>query len=74
MTVGDLIPLGDRLEKWHDAFASSSGSLRIQVSSHGRMRVRTVGYSGPPTQLEFVESVRMLRAVADAMESAMESM
>lgn len=70
--MGDLIPLGERLEKWQTAWTSPNAGVRIRVSNHGGVKISW--QTAKPCTLDFGEAVAMLRNVADAMDSAAKSM
>lgn len=64
--MGKIISLVDKLEKWQCAYTSSDEKMAFEMSSNGRIRVKTV--SGT-FELTTFESVTMLSSLSKAMQT-----
>jgi hypothetical protein len=64
--MGKIISLADRLEKWQCAYTSSDEKMTFEVSSNGRIRVKTVNGT---FDLTTFESVAMLSSLSEAMQT-----
>jgi len=64
--MGKIISLADKLEKWQRAYTSSDEKMMFEVSSNGRIRVKTVNGT---FDLTTFESVTMLSSLSEAMQT-----
>lgn len=71
--MGKVISLADKLERWQVTYTSPCGTLRVQTSSHGRIKFNVHGHPRS-TLLEFTESVSFLSQVSIGMEDVMKEM
>lgn len=67
--VNNVVSLKEKLEIWKLVY--QRGDLRVDVSTHGRFKFH---HGGNVTQLDFFDSVLLLKELSEALEITMDDM
>ena len=70
VTVGNVISLKDRLERWQFTYTDPGQNFSLFTSDHGRLKL-TFSNKQPDVYLEFTESVNFLEITSKAIENAL---